>query len=206
MWTQTDAGRRSHQHALDQRRSALDPSRAWYNSARWKKLRALVLAEEPTCQRCRNEPLRAFAEWDRACGASPKDLAMVKREEHATPEAYAEAAADKLIELVLRIQERASRARQKTPLSDAVTPTRASGARMAGDELGAESRAVKTRAIIGHQKRVLRQRPVEPLGFGPREIQRRSHIARAVARGEMAGEQIEPVERLKSRIGPRGRS
>src|SRR5271166_383001 len=51
----------------------------------------------------------------------------------------------------------------------------------------------KARAIVGHQKRHLRQWPVQPLGLGTGRIERDSDLARALARREVTGQKISGV-------------
>ena len=49
------------------------------------------------------------------------------------------------------------------------------------------------RPIVGHQKRSLHEWPVNPLRFLPRQLQGVGRLGRAVARREMAGEQVPRV-------------
>lgn len=46
------ASRRAKRQAFDAERRKVKPSRKWYSSARWQKLRAAELRDEPLCAYC----------------------------------------------------------------------------------------------------------------------------------------------------------
>ena len=65
--------------------------------------------------------------------------------------------------------------------------------RVVAVDVSAKRPCEKARAIVGDQKRGLREWPVQPLGFGPRRIERRGDVRRPIARREAAREQITRV-------------